>query len=184
MRTLRRVAKVPRRTLGFRSNRHRSHLVRRTAAKRTRLRCQVSASVCANSACSSGLNSELLSEFAPKRFQGLGRKITGLFLFRPPPRNPGCFYRKHRPPHRPRQAPRPKTPCGPKSDFGTTPRRSWCASKEVLLAHIFPVTSPTPRWVTARPRRPPRGGPGLSRSKISAPWGVQSRLEPRSAKRF
>jgi hypothetical protein len=33
------------------------------------------------------------------------------------------------------------------------------------------------RWVTARPRRPPRGGLGLSRSKISAPWGVQSRAQ-------
>jgi hypothetical protein len=29
----------------------------------------------------------------------------------PPPRNPGWFYRKHRPPRRPHQAPRPKTPC-------------------------------------------------------------------------
>jgi hypothetical protein len=107
-------------------------------------------------------------------------KSQACFYFAPPPRNPGCFYRKHRPPHRPRQAPRPKTPFGPKIDFGTTPRRSWCASKEVILAHIFPVTSPTPRWVTARPRRPPRGDPGHSRSKISAPWGVQSRsrLEP------
>ena len=114
----------------------------------------------------------------PKEISRSGTQNHRPVFISPPPRNPGCFYRKHRPPHRPRQAPRPKTPCGPKSDFGTTPRRSWCASKEVLLAHIFPVTSPTPRWVTARPRRPPRGGPGLSRSKISAPWGVQSRLEP------
>jgi hypothetical protein len=66
----------------------------------------------------------------------------------------------------------------PFSMIGTTPRRSWCASKEVLLAHICPVTSPTPRWVTVRPRRPPRGGPGLSRSKISARWAAQSRPEP------
>jgi hypothetical protein len=173
VRTPWRVAKVSRRTLGFGLNSHRSSLVRRIAAKRTRLRCRVSASVCANSACSSGLRDLVLSGFPPKRFQGLGRKITGLFLFRPP-RNPGCFYRKHRPPHWPRQAPGLKTPCGPKSDCGTTPRRSWCASKEVLLAHICTVPSPTPRWVTARPRRPPRGGLGLSsssRSKTSAPLG-------------
>jgi hypothetical protein len=115
VRTLRRVAKVPRRTLGFRSNRHRSHLVRRTAAKRTRLRCQVSASVCANSACSSGLNSELLSEFAPKRFQGLGRKITGLFLFRPPPETPAASTEntgRRTGPAKPRA---PKHPAGPKA---------------------------------------------------------------------
>ena len=86
MRTLRRVAKVPRRTLGFRSNRHRSSLVRRTAAKRTRLRCQVSASVCANSACSSGLNSELLSEFAQRDFKVWDAKSQACFYPPPQPR--------------------------------------------------------------------------------------------------
>jgi hypothetical protein len=73
----------------------------------------------------------------------------------------------------------PKATAAPPRGGPGVPRKR----KEVLLAHICPVTSPTPRWVTARPRRPPRGGPGLSRSKISAPWGwgVQSRLEPHGA---
>jgi hypothetical protein len=94
VRALRRAAKVSRRTLGFGLNSHRSSLVRRIAAKRTRLRCRVSASVCANSACSSGLRDLVLSEFPPKRFQGLGRKITGLFLFRPPAPQPRLLLQK------------------------------------------------------------------------------------------
>jgi hypothetical protein len=137
VRTLRRVAKVPRRTLGFRSNRHRSHLVRRTAAKRTRLRCQVSASVCANSACASGLNSELLSEFAPKRFQGLGRKITGLFLFRPPP---------------PAQGAAPALPSPAPQNTPWAQKRLWHHPAEVLVCLERGDTGPySPRYIANTP---------------------------------
>jgi hypothetical protein len=58
------------------------HLDRRIATKRTHLRYQVLVSICANSACASGLRDLLLSEFPVKKN---GRKITSQFLFRPPP---------------------------------------------------------------------------------------------------
>ena len=181
MRTLRRVAKVPRRTLGFRSNRHRSYLVRRIAAKRTRLRCQVSASVCANSACSSGLNSELLSEFAQRDFKVWDAKSQACFYFAPPPK-PRLLLQKT-------QAAAPAPPSPAPQNTLRAQKRLWHHPAEVLVCLERGAIGPylprsianTPvaraRWVTARPRRPPRGGLGLSRSKISAPWGVQSRAQ-------
>jgi hypothetical protein len=56
------------------------------------------------------------------------------------------------------------------------PRR---APKVVLLGYICPIPSTAPQMITGEPQRPPYGGMGLSRSKTSAPWGVQSRLAPR-----
>ena len=112
------------------------HLDRRIAAKRTHLRYQVLVSICANSACSSGLRDLLLSGFPVKHN---GRKITSQFLFRPPC-NPAGSTEKTGPPHQPRQAPRPKTPCGPKTDCCTTPRGSW-RSRNSITDYVNAVSS-------------------------------------------
>jgi hypothetical protein len=109
-------------------------------------------------------------------------KSTQPVLFTRPPPKPRPALQKTQPPaRRPHQVPRAKTPCGPKSNSGATPWGAWRAPKVVLLGYACPIPSPTPQWVTAKPRRPPRGGPAPSRSKMSAPWGVQSRLYRQSS---
>jgi hypothetical protein len=149
-----------------------------------RLRCQVSASVCANSACSSGLRGLLLSEFPPKRFQGLGRKITGLFLFRPPPATANPAGSTENTGRRTGPAPSP----APQNTLRAQERLRHHPA-EVLVCLERGTTGPyLPRYIANTPvghceataATAGRSRPGLSRSKISAPWGAQSRIATRA----
>jgi hypothetical protein len=112
-----------------------------------------------------------------------------VFISPPPPAtpNPGCIYIHIHSPQKP-QAAAPASPSPAPQIALRAQKRLRHHPAEVLVCLERGATGPYlpfapfhrqhPGGSLARPRRPPRGGLGLSRSKISAPWGVQSRLEP------
>jgi hypothetical protein len=115
----------------------------------------------------------------------LRRKTMALFLFRTPSK-PGPGRKKTW-----AAAPAPASPARRNALRAKKPLRrlsaggagGWCAPKAALLGHIYPIPSPTPRWVTGGPWRPPRAGLGPPRSKISGPWGLQAGLAPVALRR-